>query len=679
VKTVVMSLTFLYPLFWLGALAVAVPVWLHLRRKRTTKLVSFSALRFLEDQPEPRRSPLRLRDVLLLALRVTALLLLVSAFSWPYRREPVPEMATESLVYILDNTLSHQAGDGFGRDVKTLRDELARLGKETQAAVVELTAQPRVLSGFGDDRATAARKVGELKPSHQRGSYLAAFRTASTLLAHSLGQKKKIVLLSDSQENQWTEHAGAPPFLQDVEVVLPEVREVAAPNLSLSRPRVQWVLLGDKALIDFAVDLDHLGPAEVATLTLRANGREILRRDVALVNEPGTLTLGTQWETDPQPGIEGEVTIAGTPDVLEADNRVVFALPPVTPGTVVLLAESPYLRTALAPEVLRGRWAARVVEPSQIAAEFDAQNDGDVMCVESHYLQSHKARDLVLRYLQSGRGVLLLLDRDSPLVRGFLRELGFELRGDVAEKTAFRYVLGDHPIFHPFLSPDFGNLMDVSVSRHRKVKAVQALPLVFAEGGDVLFFQGATTRGKLFVGTFGCDRKETDWPVHPTFLPFLDLCLQNARARDELPNDFEPGELAVLSLPGDRPSGEVILRKGDRELSREPVKNSRVQVRMPDEPGLYTLIGVGAPGEERTLSVNPAAQEAQLTYLKAPALVPLWQLDPARAAKARSKIIPAELSRASILQQHWWWWLLLCGLAAFLGESAWLAARREQS
>jgi hypothetical protein len=201
---------------------------------------------------------------------------------------------------------------------------------------------------------------------------------------------------------------------------------------------------------------------------------------------------------------------------------------------------------------------------------------------------------------------------------------------------------------------------------------------VFAEGGDVLFFQGATTRGKLFVGTFGCDRQETDWPVHPTFLPFLDLCLQNARARDELPHDFEPGELAVLSLPGDRPSGEVILREGDHELSREPVKNSRVQVRMPDKPGLYTLIGVGAPGEERTLSVNPAAQEAQLTYLKAPALVPLWQLDPARAAKAGSKIIPAELSRASILQQHWWW-LLLCGLAAFLGESAWLAARREQS
>ena len=49
--------SFLNPWFWLGALAVAAPLWLHLRRKQQTNLVQFSALRFLDDQPEPRRSP----------------------------------------------------------------------------------------------------------------------------------------------------------------------------------------------------------------------------------------------------------------------------------------------------------------------------------------------------------------------------------------------------------------------------------------------------------------------------------------------------------------------------------------------------------------------------------------------------------------------------------------------
>ena len=672
-----MTFSFLNPLFWLGALAVAAPVWLHLRRKRTTKLVPFSALRFLEDQPEPRRSPLRLRDLALLALRVATLLLLVSAFAWPYWNEPIPERATESRVYILDNTLSHQAGDGSRRDRDRLREEIARLGPETQAAVIELAAQPRVVVSFGDDRAAALLALGELPLSHQRGSYLAAFRTAQALLAHSLGRKKTIVLLGDSQENQWTENAGAPPFLpEDVAVTLPEVPQAAQPNLSLANPRLQRVLLGDRALIDFAVDLDHLGPAESVTLTIRANGEEILRREVSVVDQPGTLSLGTQWETDPRRGVEGEVSVSGQPDALEADNRVYFALPPVTEGKVVLLAESPYLRTALSPEVMRGRWATRLVEPAQLADELAANHDADVLCVESHFLQSAKGRELVLRYLSSGRGVFLLLDRDSPLVHGFLRELGFELQGESAAATTFRYVSGDHPIFHPFQSLDFGTLSEIQVARHRRVQSSRALPLVFAEGGDVLFFQGATTRGKLFLCTFGFDRKETDWPVHPTFLPFLDLCLQNARAQDELPTRFEPGELAVVSLPGERPSGAVVLRRGDKELAREPIKNGRVQLRLPDAPGLYTVVGLGAPDEERTVSVNPSPRESSLTYLQAQGIVKGWQFDPALAPQSKNAVATVELSRSSILQQRSWWWLLLIGLAACLGESAWLASPR---
>src|SRR5438128_11247534 len=106
---VTMQLTLLYPLALLGALAIAAPLWLHLRRKTETNLIRFSALRFLDDQPAPRRSPLRLRDLLLFALRMLALLLLVGAFAWPYYRSADQPLVRESRVYVLDNTLSHQA------------------------------------------------------------------------------------------------------------------------------------------------------------------------------------------------------------------------------------------------------------------------------------------------------------------------------------------------------------------------------------------------------------------------------------------------------------------------------------------------------------------------------------------------------------------------------------------
>src|SRR3974377_2481690 len=100
-----MPFAFLNPWFWLGALALAAPIWLHLRRRRETNLLEFSALRFLDDQPQPRRGPLPLRARLAFSLGALALLSLVAAFTWPYRRDINSAPIQESRVYLLDNTL----------------------------------------------------------------------------------------------------------------------------------------------------------------------------------------------------------------------------------------------------------------------------------------------------------------------------------------------------------------------------------------------------------------------------------------------------------------------------------------------------------------------------------------------------------------------------------------------
>jgi len=68
---------------WLAAAGIAVPVWLHLRRRDESNLVEFSAMRFLDDQPVARARPLWPRDWPLLLLRIMALLLLTAAFAWP--------------------------------------------------------------------------------------------------------------------------------------------------------------------------------------------------------------------------------------------------------------------------------------------------------------------------------------------------------------------------------------------------------------------------------------------------------------------------------------------------------------------------------------------------------------------------------------------------------------------
>src|SRR5436190_24282481 len=112
----VMPFSFVNPWLWLGAIALAAPIWLHVRRRQETNILRFSALRFLDDEPQPRQSPLRLRNLLLFLLRALALLLVVSAFAWPFLRNKDTMPIEESRVYIFDNTLSHQAGNHFKRD-----------------------------------------------------------------------------------------------------------------------------------------------------------------------------------------------------------------------------------------------------------------------------------------------------------------------------------------------------------------------------------------------------------------------------------------------------------------------------------------------------------------------------------------------------------------------------------
>jgi len=678
-----MPFSFLNPWFWLGALAIAAPIWLHLRRRRETNIVEFTALRFLEDQPQPRRSPLRLRDLVLFALRVLALLALVAAFAWPYLRGANTAPIRESRVYILDNTLSHQANDGFAHDRDRVLSDISKGPGDVQMAVIELTSVPRVVVSFGESREAARQKLKELEPSFQRGSYLAAFRQANSLLGNSLGDQKRIILLGDNQENQWTENANSPPFLRNVQIDLPKISALGLPNLSLAEPRVQRIFLGDKSLVNFTVKLGHTGEAKTANIQLRANEQVIFNRTVDLVNQPETILLQSQWEADPAAWLRGEVIVEGAPDALAGDNRVYFSLAPVIEGKLALLAQSQYLRLALSPDVMRGQWATRVLEPTKLAAELAASEDADVLVVESNYLQSTDARKLLWRYVTNGRGVLLLVNRLAPGISGCLRELGFEAEGTIstpkgtAEK--FQFVCSNHPIFHPFLSSDYGDLMDVKVTKYVQLKGSQAMPLVFSEKGAGLFFQGTKFPGKLFVAAFGLDREHTSWPVDQTFIPFLDLTLQTARAEDPIPTTFEPGEISKIQLPAGSTAKEAVLRDEHQVLSRAPVEQGRAQVRMPDKLGVYTLTYDDSIQTEKIFSVNPSPKESQLAYVDTPESLKAWEVNLPPGSGKAAATARGPLSLSGILQQHWWWWMVVLGLAALMLETALAEARVRQA
>lgn len=650
-------------------------------------MVHFSALRFLDDLPVPRQSPQRLRDLFLFALRALAVMLIATAFAWPYLRTSAVPAVSTSRVFILDNTLSNQAGGAFQQSRDDILKEIQEAGSHEQIAVIELKFQPRTVVNFGDSRQEAITAVSCLQPSFQRGSFLAAFNRANAMLAQSLGQKKEIVICSDNQENQWSENVNTPPFLKDVEVKFArQPTGTTLPNLSLQQPSATRFFNGEKTLVNFTVVLRHSESLKNAVVTLRVNRQEIFRRTVEFKGEPEEMRLLAQWESDPSLWIEGEITVEGEPDALPGDNRIFFALPPMNEGRIALLAQSPYLHAALSPDVMRGRWTTRMLQPSKLAGELNTALNEDVLVVEAGYLQSKDARDLVFRYLNNGRGVLLLLNRVTPLVKGVLSNYGFDFapQNNRVEKDPpqnFRYIALEHPIFAPLAKGEYGSLGDIRVMESASISSKTAAPLIFSQTGGALFFDAAAPKGHLLVSAFGFDRNQTDWPVHPTFIPFIDSLLHYARGQKEMQNAYEPGETYAMEIPPGKLPGEIVLRKDGKPVARAMVdSNRRVQMPVPEEPGLYAVTYDSDPAVQTVIAVNPSPKESRLSYVMNPPTVKAWQLpDTGKAGIQGSTPAPDAASRAAILRQQLWWWLLAGAVAMLIAETGWLFFRRVQA
>ena len=674
-------MNFLHPWFWLGLGALAVPVYLHLRRRDRETVVAFAALRFLDDLPTARRAPLQLRQLLLLLLRTLAVLLLVAAFTRPLRT-PRDEHTTSSTVYLFDNTLSRQADPRWEEDKRLIVQALRAAGPRQQTAVVELTGQPHVLAGWGDSPVSAATVVENLPHTHQRGAFLAGFRLANSLLEQSLGEKRSLVFLTDNQQNQWEESTGTVPFLTPGLVSMPNPpREKSRPNLSVSRPRVQRFFVGEKCLMQFVCEVRHEGLTTDPTVTLGVNGQEILRRTLSLKGAPPAILLTAQWEADPAQWVDGIVRADTTDDALAADNTVRFACAPLREGKVCLLSNSAYLRAALGPDVSRGKWAARILPADELAAALaePAASDADVLMLDASYLASGQARQLVERYFAGGRGVFIAVDRETTLIDGALRQYGFIPKADAESPPAapLRFFSQDSAVFAPFKVADLGNLLEARLEKYHPLQTLDAKPILFAQNGDAVLFEGLHGAGRLLVSAFGFDRAHTDWVIHPTFLPFLDQALQSLRPQPILTANLEPGETWLATVPKQTHVNRLHLRDGTREIDSATLDaNGRGLIRMPDAPGNYRVTYDDGTPTEQMLSVNPAPEESELHYLTDGA-------DPLRAwtmnAAPGGSTADAQTAARNVPDaeaQPWWWYVALAGLTVLFAELAFTSTGR---
>jgi hypothetical protein len=623
-------LSFLAPLFLAGAAAAAVPVILHLLKREPEPRVKFAAVRLLKRAPVEQTEKRRLRELLLLALRVAALLLLAFAFARPFLASGAAIGTTGVTMIALDTSYSMSAPGRFERAKQLATDAISAAPSGSLVGVVTFDEVAQIAERPSADRVLARAAIDRAEARFGSTRYRAGLSAAVQMLA---GHRGTIVVVTDLQETGWDvgDRMSVPESTKiEVADVGPLPDDLAVTGLRSGSDRIVATLRNASArAADARLHLSLDGrPSGDVTVPLAPNASA----DVPLLL-PSRATTAAVSVDDPRGVQANNVRYA----VLGESGR--------TPVVVVSANGDPgrdafYLQAALqanAPGAASydvvgvsgsdlGSWTAARLRP--VPAVFVLSTRG----------LERRARELLASYATGGGGLVIAAgaEIDGEVIGDVLGGAPLRVSMPADMRPAPRTLAPAdvrHPIFQRF-SANAATLGLVQFQRVAHVGGDGCQTLARFTSGEPALIECASGEGRALVLASDLNNAWNDFPLHATFVPFVHEAVRyvaSARPR------------SAEYLVGDAPAG------------------------VEQRPGVATIADAAGQPTRVAVNVDPRESDpARMSVEEFQAVV--TRLKDAGATEARIE------ARQQEEQQHLWEYALVLMLM-LLGLEGYVASR----
>lgn len=510
------GLGFLAPLFLAGLAAIGVPLVLHLRRRRTDTVIEFPAAQMLPEAPVATRDRRRLRDLVLLALRVAALVLLAVSFARPYRIDGSGGLVDAITMVSVDVSMSASAPATWAAIVAAARTAVAAAPAVDRVGLATFDDRGHLVVPPSANRADVVSALDRLSPSFGGTSFAAGLRAAVDGME---GRRGRIVVVSDLQTRGWrgAEVAEVPT---GVEISLVPVGP-ATTNLAVTA-------LGRDTGVTAVIQNYAPGPRTVVA-RLRSGATVLATERVALA----PLAAADVRFSAALPAAGAASVEIEDPDGFAGDNARFLLLEPPRPVEVLVLTADPpesattglYVERAL--EAASDLWPMRVTveDGRRYSSTAGAREPGLVVVVGTRTLD-RGGRNRLATYLARGGRVLLSLgpDIDVPTL-GDAIGTPLDVRPDPveppADATALVVADGRHPIWRELAGSRsaFGRL---AIARYREVTGEPDWTVLARfSGGAMALAERHVREGRLMVFASDLDNRWNRFPLEPAFAPFL--------------------------------------------------------------------------------------------------------------------------------------------------------------
>ncbi len=561
---------FLNPAVLFGLLAASIPVLIHLLNLRKLKRIEFSTLAFLKELQKNKIRKIKLKQWLLLVLRVLIILFLVTAFARPTLKGVAiggtTSAAKTTAVFILDNTSSMSVVDSKGsylNQAKATIKQILSLMQDGDEVALILTGDPnnndvKTTSNLGKFQ----KQVDAVKISDVSGLLNNAIVKAAKVLSKSNNFNKEIYLLTDFQAGRLADQNSQSDL---GEILNDRVRLYSFNysgkkvfNIGIDDIKLNTQIFEKDKPLDFNVTVTNYSDQSVNNLvvSLFIEGERSAQQSVSL--NPGESKILTLQAPVKQTGyVDGYAEIEDD-EILQDDRRFIsFYIPKEIP--VIIFTDNPgdsrFVDLALSAA---GRGQTLLVTEknlSQLNSTNLSQYDV-VIIIGSESISNY---DLLNSYLNSG-GKVLLMPGSKSTIQNFgniTKGLGIPSptvaigkEGSTINPVNFDKVDFNHPVFQDiFSSKEKKNVESPEIYYHFKISTEgKGANVISLTDGSSFLSEYKTGKGKIFLFNTAPVLSWSNFPLKNLFAPLITKSIFYLSSKDNSGNQLIAGNPVEISL-----------------------------------------------------------------------------------------------------------------------------------
>ena len=603
-------MSFLTPLYLIGALGLAIPIVLHLLHDRPKNKQTFGSLMFLDKTKPPVDRKRRPTHLLLLLLRCLALLLLVFVFARPFVTVDDPVAAGKRdrqwLTVLLDQSASMQRGDlwiqakgkvltaleklepddhftlyAFDNKSDLLLDVVSWQGSVSEGEVTRLLERLDKPSFGGSNLGQALVFAGE------------AIQEYETKPDEQPLVKRDILVISDLQKGSRLGDVQGYEWPTGIKVSLDQIGEDDQGNCGIEQVAARTLWAATESVPSFRVsNSSNASTDEFEFVAQSSTDADSLSQKVHV--PPGrsrVIELPAEWlgQSINQLSVRG--------DVANFDNTFYFAQEKQQSVRIVYIGED-------SPDDAEGSlFYLRSAFQKTSALNFDVQFISGQSTIPLPKADLYVVGDVVdgklstslNKAVRAGGTALVIVHsgKQTGNMQQWLEapNLGID---DVKSKDygLLQSLNLDHPILSVFRDSRYSDFTNLHFWNYREL---QNLPdagvqiLAEFDTGPAAWLLGSRGKGRFIVMTSGWKPSDSQLALSTKFIPLLYSVLQPVLESKTQSRQFFVGDQIKLSkFNNGNVAGSVsIIPPGNNDVAS--IKSG--DVFLPDKPGLYTVKG----------------------------------------------------------------------------------------